>query len=119
MAWFECIGGNGGGGTHTPLYSIDQSQGAVWVNTNILVSGITSFLFVNSSNGTQNIARSIPVADIPVYSGGADVYMTIFPAGYIGKDFNIRIYNGTLYVSYNQVGSNTNVVSIYDCEMDI
>jgi hypothetical protein len=96
-----------------PLYSLDQSQGGAWIDTGIAVSGITAFSFVNSDTGVANCARSIATSDIPVKTGSSDVYLTVFTSSWIGKDFNIRIYNGNLYVSFNNAGSSSKEVSIY------
>lgn len=98
----------------TSLYSLDQSQGGAWVDTGISVSGILEFLFVNSVSGTDDWSKTVQVSDIPVYtSGGSDVFLTVFSSALIGYDFNVRIYNGNLYVSYNGTGANTKVVTVY------
>ncbi len=100
--------------TITSIYSINQSQGGVWINTEITASDYNKFLFVYNyeSAPNDNLMRQIPTADIAVYTGGQDVYTTIFNATTIVKDFNVRIYNNELYVSFNGLGSNTRKVMI-------
>ena len=96
------------------LYSLNKSQGAVWVNTNIDMTDIDKLFFSYSSNGASSYGRQIDKSDIAVYTGGADVYTMIFPADLIGKAFNIRIYNSVLYVSFNGIGASTDIVTAYD-----
>lgn len=101
------------------LYSIDQSQGGAWINTNIPVANIDEFLFINSVSDQEDYSRTVKVSDIPVYTG-TDVYLTVLSASETGGyDFNIRIYNGSLYVSYNGIGQNNKIVSIYKGGLEI
>ena len=95
------------------LYQLNQSQGGVWVNTNIDARNYDKFLFVSSNSGVENYTITKSVSDIAVYTGGQDVYTTVFPANLIGKDFNVRIYNNLLYVSYNGAGAASLSVEVY------
>lgn len=97
----------------TELYSFDQSQGGAWINTNVDVTDFSALLFT-FSQGTDDLRmRQIPKSDIAVYTGGADVYTTIFPSGYINLAMNVRIYNDVLWVSFNGTGASTNVATVY------
>ena len=111
---FSISVGGGGGIAYNLLYSLDQSQGGAWVNTDITASDYDKFVFINSVNGANQYTTAIAVSDIAVYAGGADVYTIIFSASQIGKDFNARIYNDKLYISYNGTGASTNVVGVYE-----
>ena len=107
---------SGGGVTRTLLYSLDQSQGGRWINSGIDTTQYDKLLFVNSVSGVEDYMHEIAVEDIAVYTGYSDVYTTIFYGNAIGLDFNVRIYNDELYVSYNGAGSNTKVVSVYSLQ---
>ena len=116
MAWFPCnIGGGGGGGTDVRvlLYSIDESQGGVWINSHVDPTELAKLRFIYSVNEEEIWTKVVNVSDIAVYTGGADVYTTIFDAGISGRAFNVRIYNDELWVSYNGVGLSTQVVGVY------
>ena len=65
-------------------------------------------------DGVFKIASTIPTSSIPVKTGSSDVYLVVFTSGQAGKEFNIRVYNGNLYVSYNQAGSSDSAIDIYD-----
>lgn len=96
------------------LYSLNQSQGGAWVNTDITASDYDKFVFVSSESGDEKYTVSIATADIAVYTGGTDVYTTILSASQIGRDFNVRIYNNKLYISFGGTGASTKVVSVYN-----
>ena len=109
----------GGGGdspveTKELIYSIDESQGGAWVNSNIDTTQFIElyFRYTDSVSGDDYTAI-VKIEDIAVYTGGADVYTTVFPSAVSGLAFNVRIYNNELYVSFNGVGVNTKVVGIY------
>lgn len=108
------IDGNTGGTSLNLLYSINQSQGNVWINTDITASTHDKFVFIYSDDGDKKYTLYIDVSDIAVYTGGTDVYTIIFAAIQIGRDFNIRIYNDKLYVSFNGTGASTRVVGVYE-----
>ena len=97
-----------------PLYTLNQSQGGAWIDTGIAVADIDEFTFVSSVDGVFKIASTIPTSSIPVKTGSSDVYLVVFTSGQAGKEFNIRVYNGNLYVSYNQAGSSDSAIDIYD-----
>ena len=106
--------------TREPLYSIDQSQGGAWIDTGIAVADITEFLFVDSVSGVDDYSRTVRKTDIPVYtSGGSDVFFTVFGSVLIGYDFNVRIYNGNLYASYNGIGASNKVITVYAGGLEI
>lgn len=96
------------------IYSIDESQGGVWINSNIDATQFVElyFEYTDSVSGADYIAK-VKIEDIAVYTGGADVYTTVFPAAISFYAFNVRIYNNELYVSFNGVGTNTKVVGVY------
>lgn len=102
------------GGSSTPLYSLNESQGGVWVNTNVDVTNFSAFSF-KRYNGNECVGvASLLKSQIAVYTGGSDVYTTVFgttPA------FNVRIYNNLLYVSFNGTGVGTKYVDVYDLEV--
>lgn len=103
----------------TELYSLNKSQGGVWVNTNVDMTDIDKVFFSYSSNGASSYGFAINKSDIAVYtSGGADVYTQIFSESQIGKDFNVRISNGYLYISFRSVGASSDIVSAYDITND-
>ena len=95
-----------------PLYSLNQSQGGVWINTDVSIVGISEFLFVSTTDDVENYSRTIQTTDIPVYSG-SDVYLTVFSRNLIDKAFNVRIYNSCLSISFDSAGSSSKAVSIY------
>lgn len=114
MAWFECGSGSGASPTLNELYSFDQSQGGVWINSNVDVTNLNALLFTFNSGTDDLKMRQIPKSDIAIYTGGTDVYTTIFPSEIIGKPLNVRIYNNILWVSFNGTGASTNVVKVYE-----
>lgn len=109
----EAIEGGGGGVVKTLLYSFNESQGNSWINTEIDTSGIETLMFEDVRSGDVIKAAIIDVADIAVYTGGADVYTNIYTQT---RPMNVRIYNGYLYVSYNGTGAATNVTNVYSYE---
>lgn len=106
--------GSGGGSILTELYSFDQSQGGVWINSNIDVTNLNALLFIFNSGTDDFKMRQIPKSDIAIYTGGADVYTTIFPSEFIWKQLNVRIYNNILWISFNDTGSASNVAKVYN-----
>ena len=58
--------------------------------------------------------RQVLKSNIAVYTGGADIYTTIFTQTDIGAALNVRIYNNILWVSFNGTGPNTKVVTVYN-----
>lgn len=96
------------------LFSFNQSQGGVWINTYVDVTDIDTVRFVFSSGTDNLLMRQLPVSDIAVYTGGADVYTTVFTSVEIGSALNVRIYNDMLFVSFNGTGASTNVVTVYE-----
>ena len=99
------------------LYSFDQSQGGAWINTNVNVSDLDYILFTYSADPTapdDRLMRQMLKSNIAVYTGGSDVYTTIFTQVEIGLPLNVRIYNNILWVSFNGTGPNTKVVTIYN-----
>lgn len=103
--------------TPTELFSFDQSQGGAWINTNVNVSDLDYILFTFGSDPTapdDRLMRQMLKSNIAVYTGGADVYTTIFTQVEIGLPLNVRIYNNILWVSFNGTGPNTKVVTIYN-----
>lgn len=105
------VDGHTGGGREA-LYTLLQSQGGAWINTDIAVEGISEFLFVSTTDDVENYSRTIQTSDIPVYSG-SDVYLTVFSNNLIDKAFNVRIYNDCLSISFESAGSSSKAVSIY------
>lgn len=97
----------------TLLYMFDESQGAQWINTNVSVEGIDTFMFqdVRSGDVYQEVIK--PVSEIAVYTGELDVYTTIYRQT---VDMNVRIYNGILYASYNGTGPASYVTKVYKYE---
>lgn len=96
------------------LFLFNQSQGGVWLNTYVDVTDIDTLRFVFSSGTDNLLMRQLPTSDIAVYSGGPDVYTTIFTSLEIGLALNVRIYNNVLWVSFNGTGASTNVVTVYE-----
>ena len=97
------------------LYSINESQGGVWINSEIDTTLFTELLFeyTDSVSGADYTAK-VKIEDIAVYTGDADVFTTVFPSAVSILAFNVRIYNDELYVSFNGVGGvNTKVVGVY------
>ena len=113
MTWFRCMG-KSTPSAPTELYSFNQSQGGVWINTQVNVTDLNSLLFVFDSGTSDFKMRQLLKSDIAVYTGGSDVYTTIFPSGYINLSMNVRIYNDVLWVSFNGVGPASNVVTVYE-----
>ena len=97
-----------------PIYTINQTQGGAWIDTEIDIDSLESFLFIfyDENSAGNYLMRQIPTSDIVVYTGGTDVYTTIFTSAEIGKIFNVRFYNNSLYVSFNQTGESTKKVMI-------
>ena len=108
---------SGGGGSKTLLYEFNQTQGSRWIDTEVSVSGINTFLFEDVQSDDVKKTILVDVSEIAVYTGGADVYTTIYRQN--GKDMNARIYNGNLYVSYNGTGSSSYVTKIYKLNWQI
>lgn len=100
------------------LYTLPQSQGGAWINTDISVAGISEFLFVSTADDVENYSRTIQTSDIPVYSG-SDVYLTVFSNNLIDKAFNVRIYNSCLSISFESAGSSSKAVSIYSGGLEL
>ena len=98
------------------LYTLNQSQGGVWVSTGINASSFDNFLFVfiDETVSGNYLMRQIPTSDIAVSSGGSAEYTTIFTSAEIGRVFNVRIYNGILDVSFNDSGASTKKVMVCD-----
>lgn len=96
-------GGSGLGYTGTFISAIDLSQGGVWIDTGIDISGYTTLDCVNKTSGNYTQILPVAVSSIPIKTGSADVFLTVFKNG--GKDFNLRIENGTLRMSFNGTGS--------------
>lgn len=99
-----------GGGGHFDgdlITLLTEDQGSRWIDTGYDVSNVTDFLFFKYLSGQADSYAPVYKAksDIAVYTGGADVYTPIFT---VTKPFNVRIFNNTLWVSFNGVGSNTN-----------
>lgn len=101
------------------ICTINQTQGGVWINTGILASDHEKFLFVFNSVTDDYLMRQVKTSDIAVYTGDTDVYTQIFNSVTIGRDFNVRIYNGYLYVSFNATGSSSHRVSICVPALDV
>lgn len=97
------VSGGGGGYTGTFIYAINLSQGGVWIDTGIDISGYTSLDCVNKTSGNYTQIVPVAVSSIPIKTGSQDVFLTVFKNG--GKDFNLRIENGTLRMSFNGTGS--------------
>ena len=116
MAWFPCNLGGGGGKIDTKelLYSIDESRGGAWINSAIDITEIDELIFEYTDEVSgANYTALVKIEDIVVYTGGADVFTTIFPTAISGWNFNVRIYNDELWVSFSGVDVNTKVVCIY------
>ena len=113
MTWFRCMG-KSTPSAPTELYSFNQSQGGVWINTQVNVTDLNALLFVFDSGTSDFKMRQLLKSDIAVYTGGTDIYTTIFPSGYINLAMNVRIYNDVLWVSFNGVGPASNVVTVYE-----
>jgi hypothetical protein len=77
-------------------------------------------LFVFNDTGVigDNLMRKIAKSNIAVSSGGTSDYTTIFTSAEIGKAFNVRIYNGLLEVSFNELGVATKEVLIYNPKIE-
>ena len=105
----------GGSVSKTPLYSFNLSQGAQWLNTQVDVSDIDVFMFERVDSSDVNNQTIIKKDDIAVYTGGADVYTVVYKQN--GKEMNCRIYNNTLYVSYNGTGSSSYVTNVYSLSL--
>lgn len=118
MAYYKVTKKQEGGGQPTPthLYSFDQSQGGVWINTYVDVSDIQTLRFVSNDGSSDLLMRQLPVSSIVVYTGGTDVYTTIFSSAEIGAVLNVRIYNDILWVSFNIVGPSSKVVDVYSVD---
>lgn len=106
---------SGGGVTKSLLYTFNLSQGAQWLNTGVSVADIDVFLFERVDGGDLNNQTIIKKDDIAVYTGGADVYTNVYRQN--GKDMNVRIYNGVLYVSYGSTGAATYVTNVYSLSL--
>lgn len=104
-----------GGVTKSLLYTFNLSQGAQWLNTGVSVADIDVFLFERVDGGDLNNQTIIKKDDIAVYTGGADVYTNVYRQN--GKDMNVRIYNGVLYVSYGSTGAATYVSNVYSLSL--
>lgn len=113
MTWFRCMG-KSTPSAPTELYSFNQSQGGVWINTQVNVADLNALLFVFDSGTSDLKMRQLLKSDIAVYTGGPDVFTTIFPSNYIGLAMNVRIYNDVLWVSFNGTGPASNVVKVYE-----
>ena len=106
---------SGGGVTKSLLYTFNLSQGAKWLNTQASVADIDVFLFERVDGGDLNNQTIIKKDDIAVYTGGADVYTNVYRQN--GKDMNVRIYNGVLYVSFGSTGAATYVTNVYSLSL--
>lgn len=104
------ITGAGGRGTKEFLYEINESQGNVWINTEVNISNFDTLLFEDIFNGDVLKEIIVDISDIAVYTGGADVYTNIHSEH---RAMNARIYNDYLYVSYNGSGSANYATKIY------
>lgn len=91
------------------LYILDESQGGVWIDTNITAADYEYLMFKRKSGDTVTAKYAISVSNI-IVKVSSDVFTTIFSAS---PTFNIRIYNGTFWVSYNGRGASTNTVEMY------
>lgn len=92
------------------LYEFTEAQGNVWINTNVSVSDIQTLIFDDVRQNSLFRSVLFDVSNIAVYTGGADVYTTIYIQT---KAMNARIYNGLLYVSYNGSGTAAYATKIY------
>lgn len=103
----------GGGITKTLEYSFDLSQGGAWLDTQVNITNIAVLMFERDDNNNITMQTIVKVSDIAVYTGGQDVYTTIYHQD--GKAMNARIYNNVLFVSYQYTSSavyKTNVYSL-------
>lgn len=93
------------------VYSLNLSQGGAWINTGVDMTSVDTLMFERNDNSDVNLQVVIKKSQIAVYTGGADVYTTIYAQG--GKPLNVRIYNNILYASYNGTGAATYVTNVY------
>lgn len=106
---------SGGSVSKTLLYSFNLSQGAQWLNTQVDVTDLDMFMFERVDSSDLNNQTIIKKDDIAVYTGGADVYTIVYKQN--NKEMNCRIYNNTLYVSYNGTGSSSYVTNVYSLSL--
>ena len=97
----------------TLLYTFNESQGGSWINTNVSVIDIDTFMFQDVRDNVTYQEVIKPKSEIAVYTGGTDVYTTIYTQS---RPMNVRIYNNYLYVSYNGRGPATNVTNVFKYE---
>lgn len=107
---------SGGSVSKSLRYTFNLSQGGAWLNTQVDVTDIDVFLFERVDNSDVNNQTLIEKSDIAVYTGGQDVYTTVYRQN--GKEMNCRIYNNTLYVSYNGTGSSSYVTNVYSTTLN-
>lgn len=93
------------------VYSLNLSQGGAWINTGVDMTSVDTLMFERDDNSDVNLQVVIKKSQIAVYTGGSDVYTTIYAQG--GKPLNVRIYNNVLYASYNGTGAATYVTNVY------
>ncbi|MBQ6358915.1 MAG: hypothetical protein IJI97_08230 [Clostridia bacterium] len=92
------------------LFSLAESQGGAWIDTEIAAADYDYLTFKRKSGDTVTAKAAADVSSIAVKTGSADVYTTVFSTT---PAFNIRIYEGTFWVSFNNTGASTNTVEMY------
>lgn len=92
------------------LFTLAESQGGAWIDTEIAAADYDYLTFKRKSGDTVTEKAAAVVSSIAVKTGSADVYTTVFSTA---PAFNIRIYEGTFWVSYNGTGASTNTVEMY------
>lgn len=107
-----------GGVKKTFLYSFTQAQGGAWLNTGIDITNIDVIMFESVIDGNINMQTLLEPKDIAVYTGGTDVYTTIYEQYWGNKQMNARIYNNILYTSYGTTGPADRLTNIYQLTSD-
>lgn len=96
------------GSGSTPLQLIyTLTDSLVWKSTEYDVSDVTEIHFKHYIDNSYSRDIVMPVENIAVYTGGADVYTNVFGA------LNARIYNDILYVSYSASVSSGTYTEVY------
>lgn len=102
--------------TKTLEYSFDLSQGGAWLDTQVDITDIDVLMFEREDNSNITMQTIMKVSDIAVYTGGQDVYTTIYHQD--GKAMNARIYNNVLYVSYQYTSSSVYKTNVYSLSIN-
>ena len=102
----KAAGGGGGSGEPTKIFEFYTDDGGVWIDTEASVSGYAGFCFTQIIGGATVAGVYLPLGMIQT----GESYTTVWVADY---KLNARVNGGTLWVSFDRLGSASVGTMIY------